>query len=316
MCLLRSLPTCLFGSFLLAVTGLSFADDNDDDNNCLLSPGKCLFVSCCCCCNKPLLPVKLLVLFCCCCCCCPGNDCCCLFICSTVCAVSDLDLFMNCCCWGPFRDLSCINPWKEVPMGDGSFLVLVVLKSPLSRRLFDWLDNTEPALSLITPPPRIFVLFCIPTFSPSPVPFFSSFSFSRFCRSSAWKKIIQQYLQIPFYHWCQSQVFFSEKTELVVSMNWSLQKGACSNRIRYKQHPMIMPWLPPANEVWGKVIFLQACVKNSVQKAGGGGRWSQGVWRPPRDGYCCGRYASYWNAFLLSSALKSLMPFNERSPVF
>ena len=20
---------------------------------------------------------------------------------------------------------------------------------------------------------------------------------------------------------------------------------------------------------------------------------------PPRDGYCCGRYASYWNAFLL-----------------
>ena len=23
-----------------------------------------------------------------------------------------------------------------------------------------------------------------------------------------------------------------------------------------------------------------------------------GVWRPPHDGYCCGRYASYWNAFL------------------
>ena len=21
-------------------------------------------------------------------------------------------------------------------------------------------------------------------------------------------------------------------------------------------------------------------------------------WRPPRDGYCCGRYASYWNAIL------------------
>ena len=29
---------------------------------------------------------------------------------------------------------------------------------------------------------------------------------------------------------------------------------------------------------------------------GPGGAW----WRPPRDGYCCGRYASYWNAFLLS----------------
>ena len=25
-----------------------------------------------------------------------------------------------------------------------------------------------------------------------------------------------------------------------------------------------------------------------------------GVWRPPCDGYCCGRYASYWNAFLLN----------------
>ena len=26
-----------------------------------------------------------------------------------------------------------------------------------------------------------------------------------------------------------------------------------------------------------------------------GGAW----WRPPPDGYCCGRYASYWNGFLL-----------------
>ena len=27
-----------------------------------------------------------------------------------------------------------------------------------------------------------------------------------------------------------------------------------------------------------------------------GGAW----WRHPRDGHCCGRYASYWNAFLFS----------------
>ena len=33
---------------------------------------------------------------------------------------------------------------------------------------------------------------------------------------------------------------------------------------------------------------------------GGRGTSSRGGWwRPPRDGYCCGRYASYWNAFLL-----------------
>ena len=96
--------------------------------------------------------------------------------------------------------------------------------------------------------------------------------------------------------------------------------------------------LPPANEVWGKVIFSQACVKNSVQgvcacswgppgpgvclllgvPSRGGGAWSGGLVpgrgpgpysrgklrgirpSPPPDGYCCGRYASYWNALLFS----------------
>ena len=63
---------------------------------------------------------------------------------------------------------------------------------------------------------------------------------------------------------------------------------------------------------WGKVIFPQASVILST-----GGAWSRGVcswggclvWgvvpgpggclvETPPDGYCCGRYASYWNAFL------------------
>ena len=40
--------------------------------------------------------------------------------------------------------------------------------------------------------------------------------------------------------------------------------------------------LPPANEVWGKVIFSQACVKNSVHREGcllpgGGGCLLRGV---------------------------------------
>ena len=34
-------------------------------------------------------------------------------------------------------------------------------------------------------------------------------------------------------------------------------------------------FLPPANEVWGKVIFSEACVKNSVYR--GVGAWSGGV---------------------------------------
>ena len=36
--------------------------------------------------------------------------------------------------------------------------------------------------------------------------------------------------------------------------------------------------LPPANEVWGKVIFSEACVKNSVHR--GGSTWAG----PPRPG--------------------------------
>ena len=84
-------------------------------------------------------------------------------------------------------------------------------------------------------------------------------------------------------------------------------------------------FLPPANEVWGKVICLQVCVcpQGECLLPGGAssggvwfggclllggacsggcllrGVWSRGVawWRPPH-GYCCGRYASYWNTFL------------------
>ena len=60
---------------------------------------------------------------------------------------------------------------------------------------------------------------------------------------------------------------------------------------------------------WGKVIFSQASVILST----GGGSWSRGgawslggAWRRPlRDGYCCRRYASYWNAFLLMKCLFS-----------
>ena len=79
---------------------------------------------------------------------------------------------------------------------------------------------------------------------------------------------------------------------------------------------------------FAKIMFLHLSVSHSVNRWGGclapgpGGRL--GVWPvssprpggagpggclsqhalretppPPADGYCCGRYASYWNAFLL-----------------
>ena len=46
------------------------------------------------------------------------------------------------------------------------------------------------------------------------------------------------------------------------------------------------------NSSCGKVMFPQVCVKNSVHWGGGGVH-------PPPDGRGSGRYASYWNAFLL-----------------
>ena len=82
-------------------------------------------------------------------------------------------------------------------------------------------------------------------------------------------------------------------------------------------------FLPPANEVWGKVIFSQACVKNFCSQGGSTPGvyllWGCLVWGvpaggvpgpgvpgadPPRDGYCRARYASYCNAFLFLLDLK------------
>ena len=45
----------------------------------------------------------------------------------------------------------------------------------------------------------------------------------------------------------------------------------------------------------GKVIFSQASVNGGDLLRGGGPGGDT-----PRDGHCCGRYASYWNAFLFT----------------
>ena len=52
-------------------------------------------------------------------------------------------------------------------------------------------------------------------------------------------------------------------------------------------------------------VCQEFCSRGGVSGPGGawswGGAWFQGVPGPGgvgRDGYCCGRYASYWNAFL------------------
>ena len=57
-----------------------------------------------------------------------------------------------------------------------------------------------------------------------------------------------------------------------------------------------------------KVMFLHLSVSHSVHRGGGLPQCMLGYHHPPRpgtppprsrDGYCCGRYASYWNALLL-----------------
>ena len=52
--------------------------------------------------------------------------------------------------------------------------------------------------------------------------------------------------------------------------------------------------------LWGGLLWGGAC-SGGVPVLGGGVPALEGMWRdtPTCDGYCCGRYASYWNAFLL-----------------
>ena len=74
-----------------------------------------------------------------------------------------------------------------------------------------------------------------------------------------------------------------------------------------------MHLLQPANEVWVKVIFLHLSVilftggvpaRGVPASRGCACSWGDACSRSgclvetPPDGYCCGRYASYWNAFL------------------
>ena len=53
----------------------------------------------------------------------------------------------------------------------------------------------------------------------------------------------------------------------------------------------LLPGVPGPGGAWSRGV------------PGPGGAWSRGVPGgdpPPPDGYCCGWYASYWNAFLCS----------------
>ena len=59
--------------------------------------------------------------------------------------------------------------------------------------------------------------------------------------------------------------------------------------------------LPAATKLGQGYIFTGVCHSVNGGVSGPGGCLVLGgclVETPPRDGHCCGRYASYWNAFL------------------
>ena len=74
-------------------------------------------------------------------------------------------------------------------------------------------------------------------------------------------------------------------------MSNQIQVGVGGGHNFQKVAQFLRGLLPPANEVWSKVIFLHLSVILFILPGGDP--------PPPGDGYCCGRYASYWNAFLL-----------------
>ena len=101
--------------------------------------------------------------------------------------------------------------------------------------------------------------------------------------------------------------------------HFSIEKEWYQSRLGSRE---VSGLLPPANEVWGKVIFSQACVIPSVHEGRGVRRESAhppvgqnppgcspprqttlDADPPPRDMSTSGQYASYWNAYLLNIAL-------------
>ena len=92
--------------------------------------------------------------------------------------------------------------------------------------------------------------------------------------------------------------------------------------------------LLPSATKFAKVMFLQVCVFPQVggwypsmpcnrsprgavpapgvpAPGGRGGGSGGGGDPPPADGYCCGRYASYWNAFLLMNKINLISKVND-----
>ena len=105
--------------------------------------------------------------------------------------------------------------------------------------------------------------------------------------------------QCRLFHYATSNSWITNRRKLLLSWIWACNKGLLTQeRIWHIKHLIIFT---ARNSSFGKVMFSEACVKNSVHGGGacvaGGSMCGRGV-RGRRDGHCSGWYASYWNAFL------------------
>ena len=72
------------------------------------------------------------------------------------------------------------------------------------------------------------------------------------------------------------------------------------------------PIFTARNEVGARLCFYVSVILFTGGVPGPGGGLLPGG-DPPCDGYCCGRYASYWNAFLFVCVDRSLAPFKKHN---
>ena len=61
--------------------------------------------------------------------------------------------------------------------------------------------------------------------------------------------------------------------------------------------------------------LLWGCLLQGVSAPGVGVCSQGGWWRPTWDGYCCGWYASYWNAFLFQKCVSRILSKGGVCPI-
>ena len=97
-------------------------------------------------------------------------------------------------------------------------------------------------------------------------------------------KLLSITLALEMQKWVEN--FVKERAEHPFLVMPTIANARCERALRLFVGVQLL--LPPANEVWGKVMFLHLSVSHSVH-----------------SGHRSGRYASYWNAYFLGGDVYS-----------